>query len=323
MTSTAEHAPAATSTPETPGGQIDCVLFDLDGVVYHGPEPIPGAVEGINWLREQSIPVNYVTNNATRTAEVVAAHITELGVRTDESEVTTSAQVLADSLLQKFGTGALIYLVGTTGLSAALETAGLRITRSLDDDPVAIAQGLDPDIDYRAIVAVCEAIETGLEWWASNPDYSLIGRRSKVPGNGAFIDMISRLTGREPTIVGKPSPHMMEYAATRLGARRPLMVGDRLETDIEGGNAAGYETALVLTGVHDIHDALRAPAKLRPTYILPSLRGLEPLITGGDRDEPARIEAELRTAWEAIDADEQADIANLVDLDTLPRRIDD
>ena len=340
MTSTvSETAPVDQGDPARAGTAIDCVLFDLDGVVYHGPEPIPGAVEGIGFLHENSIPVNYVTNNATRTAEVVADHISELGISTSAQEVTTSAQVLAQKLASAYGSGATIYLLGAAGLAAALEQAGLSVTDSLDDEPVAIAQGLDPDITYRKIVAACEAIETGIAWWASNPDYSMVGAKSRVPGNGAFIDMLSRLTGAEPTIVGKPSPHMMEHAAQRLGAVRPLMVGDRLDTDIEGGNAAGFETALVLTGVHDIHDALNARQELRPDYILPSLASLPELIRGSDRsasetsactivdgrlhlddDAPTTasdVEAALRLAWEAMDHGTDVDPGN------LPRRIHD
>ncbi|AZL13388.1 sugar phosphatase [Brevibacterium aurantiacum] len=336
-------APVDRRAPEQSGAPIDCVLFDLDGVVYHGPEPISGAVEGINFLHDQSIPVSYVTNNATRTAEVVADHISTLGISTTPAEVTTSAQVLAGKLAAKFGTGALIYLVGTTGLATALESEGLRVTHTLDDDPVAIAQGLDPEISYQRIVDACEAITAGIEWWATNPDYSMVGPRSRVPGNGAFIDMLSKLTGAQPTVVGKPSPHMMEFAAHRCGAQRPLMVGDRLDTDIEGGNSAGFETALVLTGVHDIHDALHANSELRPTYILPSLRSLPRLIAGSAQpaadetpgpaacrivdgelrvdesapDSVSTVESALRLAWEAMDRGEDVAPGN------LPRRIHD
>src|SRR5699024_12399644 len=97
------------------------------------------------------------------------------------------------------------------------------------------------------------------------------------------LPIFCRLTETEPIIVGKPAPHMMEFAAGRLGARRPLMVGDRLDTDIEGGRAAGFDTALVLTGIHDIHDALAAAPERRPTFILPSPRGLAAPIDGPDR----------------------------------------
>ncbi|QPR40801.1 HAD-IIA family hydrolase [Brevibacterium casei] len=256
------------------GTPIDGVLFDLDGVVYHGPDAIPGAVEGIAGLHDRGIPVGYVTNNATRTAEVVADHISDLGIRTEPNEVITSSQVLAARLGEEYGTGAKILLIGTTGLSTALTEAGLTIVDSLADEPVALAQGLDPHIDYAGIVRAAEAIATGLDWWATNPDYSMVGRASRVPGNGAFVDMLARLTDRQPRIVGKPSPDVMTHAGQRLGARRPLMVGDRLDTDIEGGNRAGFDTALVLTGVHDLHDALTADPIHRPTFILPTLADL-------------------------------------------------
>ncbi len=293
--------------PGQPGAPIDCVLFDLDGVVYRGTEPVPGAVEGIGFLRERSIPLSFVTNNAARTPETVAERISSLGISTTIAEVTTSAMVLAARLAEKYGTRALIYLIGAAGLATALESEGLRTTRRLDDGPVAIAQGLDPEIDYATIVGACDAVRSGLDWWASNPDYSMPGPTGQVPGNGAFVEMISRLTGERPTIVGKPSPHMLEHAASRLGATRPLMVGDRLDTDIEGGNAAGYETALVLTGVHDIHDALQAPAGLRPSYVLPSLRGLARLIAASGtlvdtEPSPAMTNAPIDATPPATDA---------------------
>lgn len=321
MTLTAEqHNSADGRLPESSGTPIDCVLFDLDGVVYHGTHAVDGAVDGINWLHSQSIPVNYVTNNATRTAAATAEKITRMGVDASADEVTTSAQVLAERLAERFGPGARVHLLGTTGLRVALEEAGLEITDSPDAEPVAVAQGLDPEIDYTKIVRTCEIISSGAEWWASNPDFSLLTETGKVPGNGAFVDLIARLTDATPVIVGKPAPHMMDFAAGRLGAHRPLMVGDRLNTDIEGGCAAGIDTALVLTGIHDIHDALRAGPERRPTFILPNLRGLEALITGTDRGEPARIEAELRRAWAAIDAGE-TDAEAVLTEGRLPRRI--
>lgn len=336
------------------GTPIDGVLFDLDGVVYHGPDAIPGAVDGIADLHERGIPVGYVTNNATRTAEVVADHISALGIPTATAEVITSAQVLAARLSEEFGTGAPILLVGTTGLREALESEGLEVVGSLDDSPVALAQGLDPHIDYAGIVRAAEAITAGLDWWATNPDFSMVGRASRVPGNGAFVDMLARLTGRTPHIVGKPSPDVMTHAGHRLGARRPLMVGDRLDTDIEGGNRAGFDSALVLTGVHDLHDALAADPIRRPAFVLPTLAGLPRVLeaagaertSGAERTaepgpstqaavggvrivdgklqlaeaaltSPDAIEAALRLAWAAIDSGERIAPGN------LPRRIDD
>ena len=321
MTLHAEQAHTSMSaTSETTDVAIDCVLFDLDGVVYHGSRAVDGAAEGINWLHSQHIPVSYVTNNATRTPEATAEKISEVGISVSADEVTTSAQVLAERLAERFGPGARIHLLGTTGLRTAVEDAGLEITDTLDAKPVAIAQGLDPNIDYQAIVGACGIIRSGAEWWASNPDFSLITESGEIPGNGAFIDLIARLTDAEPVIVGKPAPHMMEFAANRLRARRPLMVGDRLDTDIEGGRAAGFDTALVLTGIHDIHDALYAAPARRPTFILPSLRGLEALITGGDRSESTAVEAELRRAWEAIDAG-HTDAEAVLATSELPRTL--
>src|SRR5699024_8863061 len=160
-----------------------------------------------------------------------AGKITGLGIDTTAEEVTTSAQVLAERLAERFGPGARVHLLGTTGLRVALETAGLQITDTVDEAPVAIAQGLDPDIDYEKIVLACRIIRSGAEWWASNPDYSLLTEIGRVPGNGAFVDLISRLTETEPIIVGKTAPHIMEFAAGPLGAHRPPPVGARPDPD--------------------------------------------------------------------------------------------
>src|SRR5699024_2818393 len=116
-----------------------------------------------------------------------AEKITGLGIDTTAEEVTTSAQVLAERLAERFGPGARVHLLGTTGLRVALETAGLQITDTVGEAPVAIAQGLDPDIDYEKIVLACRIIRSGAEWWASNPDYSLLTEIGRVPGNGAFV----------------------------------------------------------------------------------------------------------------------------------------
>ena len=275
MTLHAEQAHTSMAAPsETTDVAIDCVLFDLDGVVYHGSRAVDGAAEGINWLHSQHIPVSYVTNNATRTPEATAEKITGVGISVSADEVTTSAQVLAERLAERFGPGARIHLLGTTGLRIALEDAGLEITDTLDAKPVAIAQGLDPNIDYQAIVTACGIIRSGAEWWASNPDFSLITESGEIPGNGAFIDLIARLTDAEPVIVGKPAPHMMEFAANRLRARRPLMVGDRLDTDILGAHNVGVDSLLVMTGVTSMVEAVAAPAQLRPTHVAADLSGL-------------------------------------------------
>jgi glycerol 3-phosphatase-2 len=174
VTGVVEQVHSKDQTPPE-GGPIDCVLFDLDGVVYHGSRAIDGAVDGISWLHERSIGVNYVTNNATRTAEATAEKITGLGIDTTADEVITSAQVLAERLAERFGRGARVHLLGATGLRTALETAGLHIARPCRTrHAVALAQGLDPEIDYREDRASpAEIIRAGAEWWASNPDYSL------------------------------------------------------------------------------------------------------------------------------------------------------
>jgi len=252
----------------------DTALLDLDGVVYAGGEAIAHAVESLVAAREQGMRLAYVTNNAARTPGTVAEHLTRLGVPAEAGDVITSAQAVARLIADQLPAGARVLTIGGEGLLVALRERGLEPVASADDDPAAVVQGYAPTVDWRQLTEATYAVNRGLPWFASNTDLTIPTARGKAPGNGALVEVVRIATGAEPLVAGKPLPPMHRETVIRTGARRPLVVGDRLDTDIEGANAAGVDSLLVLTGITAAAELLAAEPKYRPTYVDEDLRGL-------------------------------------------------
>ena len=253
----------------------DLCVFDLDGVVYVGATPIPGAVEAITRLHDQGIAVAYATNNASRRAQAVAALLTELGVAATANEVVTSAQATAGLLGDRLPPGSRVLVLGAEALAAELTAVGLTPVPGAAEHPVAVVQGYGPDVGWRLLAEGCVAVLGGALWVATNDDKTLPSPRGPLPGNGALVAALATAVGREPdVVVGKPAPALFEQAAQRRGATRPLVVGDRLDTDIEGANRAGMDSLVVLTGVSRPIDVLTAPKPQRPVFIAADLAGL-------------------------------------------------
>jgi glycerol 3-phosphatase-2 len=264
----------------------DTALLDLDGVVYAGGEAIVHAVESLGTAREGGMHLAYVTNNALRTPDAVADHLTELGIPTDAGDVITSAQAVARLISDQVPPGARVLVVGGEGLRVALRERGLEPVESADDEPVAVAQGYGgPDLAWGRFAEACYAIARGVPWFASNTDLTIPSARGIAPGNGAAVEVVRIATGGEPQVAGKPLPPMHRETILRTGAGRPLVVGDRLDTDIEGAFNGGVDSLLVLTGVTDAAQLLAAPPEHRPTYVDADLRGM---LTG----QPEVAEAE-------------------------------
>lgn len=256
----------------------DTALLDLDGVVYFaGGAAIPHAVEALGAARERGMRLAYVTNNALRTPDAVAAHLTELGVAADPGDVVTSAQAVARLVAEDVPAGSRVLVVGGEGLRVALRERGLVPVESADDEPVAVVQGYGgPDMAWGRFAEAAYAIGRGVPWYASNTDLTIPGARGIGPGNGAAVEVVRIATGGrvEPEVAGKPQPPMHRETVLRTGARRPLVVGDRLDTDIEGAFHGGVDSLLVLTGVTDAATLLAAVPEHRPTYVAADLRGL-------------------------------------------------
>src|SRR5215472_11346176 len=259
---------------EPPATRYDVALLDLDGVVYLGGHPIPGAAEALGRAAASGMRLAFVTNNASRTPAAVAAQLTGLGVAATAQEVITSAQAAARLLAERLPPGAPVLVVGGIGLRLAVRERGFRPVSLASDRPAAVVQGYTPNLSYGQLAEGALAVAAGAWYVASNADSTLPTPRGRQPGNGALVQVIATATGRSPVVAGKPEPPLHAEAVARSGARNPLVVGDRLDTDIESAVRSGADSLLVLTGVSRPLDVVLAPPRLRPTYLAEGLAGL-------------------------------------------------
>jgi HAD superfamily hydrolase (TIGR01450 family) len=281
-----------TSTPQAPRGcadpldtAYDVALLDLDGTVYLGGAAIPGAAEALRKAGAAGMRLAYVTNNASRTPAAIAALLGSFGVQATPDDVVTSAQAAARVLAERLPPGAPVLVVGGSGLRMAVRERGLRPVSTAADRPQAVVQGYSPDITYSLLEEGGLAVAAGALFVASNGDLTLPSRRGRQPGNGSFIRVIATATGVQPLVAGKPEPPLHHESVLRTGAKRPLVVGDRLDTDIESAHRVGADSLLVLTGVTGPAEAVLAPPSQRPAYLATDLTGLlepHPDVTGQD-----------------------------------------
>lgn len=251
----------------------DLAMLDLDGVVYIGSEAVPGAATAIVEAREAGMRVAFVTNNASRPPGVVAEHLVQLGVDAAVDDVVTSAQAAARLARESWGEGARVVCLGAAGLETALVSAGL-LPVGATDDASGVVTGYGPDVPWRSIMRVAVRVRDGLPWIASNTDLTIPTAFGTAPGHGVLVEMLARFTERTPVVAGKPARPLLDETVRRVGGQRPLMVGDRLDTDIEGARNAGLDSLLVLTGVTGLAELVAAPPGLRPTYLAGDLAGL-------------------------------------------------
>ncbi|MEV0622244.1 HAD-IIA family hydrolase [Nonomuraea sp. NPDC050404] len=252
----------------------DTLLLDLDGVVYLGAHAVPGAPAALEEAGRRGVRLAYVTNNASRTPAAIAAHLRELGAPATAEDVVTSAQAAARLIAERVPAGSNVLVVGGSGLRLAVRDRGLRPVSTAADSPVAVVQGIAPGLSYGLLSEGALAVRQGALFVASNGDSTMPTGRGELPGNGAMVRVIAAATGVEPIYAGKPDPPLHRESMIRTGARRPLVVGDRLDTDIEGASNAGVESLLVLTGVATAVDALTAGPRHRPTYVGEDLNAL-------------------------------------------------
>ena len=256
--------------------RYDGLIVDADGVIYRGPNAVPHAIET---LRAVELPWCVLTNNASLPPSVVAERITKLNVSLSPENVVTSPQGAVAYLLEHGVPAASpILVVGGPGIDEAVRGAGLTPVRDGSVKPVAVIQGFGPDVGWRELAEAGYAIAEGALWVATNLDASIPNERGLAPGNGALVGVVRQAVGKDPdAVTGKPEPLLFHLAAERLGARRPLVIGDRLDTDIRGANRSGMDSLLVLTGICDLDeltDLIDAEPEMRPTYIAEDLRAL-------------------------------------------------
>jgi glycerol-1-phosphatase len=252
----------------------DLVMLDLDGVVYVEGDAVPHAADAVSQATSAGATCVYVTNNASRPPAAVADHLRSLGMPATTEDVVTSAQAAARMLVELVGEGAPVFVIGGAGLLDALAERGLVATQQMDDDPAAVVSGYHPEVRWRTVIDGAILVREGLPWVATNTDMTVPTARGPGPGNGVLVGAVARYARVEPRVAGKPEPPLISETVARRGGERPLMVGDRLDTDIEGARRAGCDSLLVMTGVTDLPTLVAAVPDQRPTYVAADLRAL-------------------------------------------------
>ncbi|MGH3876763.1 MAG: HAD-IIA family hydrolase [Actinophytocola sp.] len=265
--------------------RYDAFLFDLDGTVYRGEHAIDGAAEAVEAVRGRT--VRFVTNNASRGPDEVAAHLTEIGIRAASDEVSTSAQAAAAVLAEKVAEKSTVLVVGSPALEREVELVGLTATRTADDDVTAVVQGLSKQTNWQDLAEATVALNRGMLWVACNVDPTLPTERGMLPGNGSFVAALRTATGREPIVAGKPATPLMDQAVRAAHATHALAIGDRLDTDIAGAVAAGLDSLLVFTGVTTPAELLASDIK--PTYLAADVRAVT--------EDPERLAIGEKPGW--------------------------
>lgn len=261
----------------TLAGSYELIVFDLDGVVYLGTQAVPAAPAAISEVVRAGTSVAYATNNASRSAAEVAALLRGLGVPARPEEVLTSGRATAELLAGDLATGDPVMVVGAPALAEEIRAVGLSPVFQAAQRPLAVVQGFGPEVGWAQLAEAMVAIRAGARWVATNTDATMPSPRGPVPGNGSLVAALrTALGGRGPdTVVGKPEPTMIQVAARGPdGPRHTLVVGDRLDTDVECAGRAGMDSLLVLTGVSAPADLLRAPSHQRPTHVGADLTAL-------------------------------------------------
>jgi len=262
-------------------GEIECWLTDMDGVLVHENQPIPGASELLQQWRDEGKPYLVLTNNSIFTPRDLSARLRASGLDVPEESIWTSALATADFLKSQLP-GGTAFVIGEVGITTALHEAGFVMTES---DPDYVVIGETRNYSFEAITKAIRLIGAGSRFIATNPDATGPSADGPMPATGAVAALITKATGREPYVVGKPNPMMFRSAMNKIGAHSENtgMIGDRMDTDIIAGIEAGLHTILVLTGISDTAEIERYP--FRPDEILNSVADLlsaEPVETDLD-----------------------------------------
>ena len=235
--------------------RYDCILFDLDGVLYRGEDAVPSAPPTLAELRRRGVRPVFLTNNSSRTPLQVAEKLRGIGIEAEPGEVVTSALATAELLAERGGGRA--FVIGQDGVREALSDAGIAIVDGEPEEADLVVVGYDGGATYGSLKRASLLVQRGARLVATNADGSYPAADGLWPGAGALLAVITTTTGAEPEIVGKPFAPLFEAGRRRGGGGRPLVVGDRLDTDIEGAARLGWDSMLVLTGVSGREDVER------------------------------------------------------------------
>jgi len=296
----------------------DSLLVDLDGVVYRGRAALPHAVGSLRSAKAAGLAIAFVTNNAARPPDAVASHLRDLGLEVDDSDVVTSAQAGAREVAARVPAGSVVLAIGGPGVAEALRLRGFEVVERADRSPAAVVMGFGPDVSWRELAEASYAVEAGALFVATNTDTSIPTARGIAPGNGTLVGAVVAATGRTPIVAGKPFAPLMRESIERIDAQRPLVVGDRLDTDIQAGHVSGIPSLLVLTGVTGVDGLLDARPDRRPTFVSTDLRGLSDAraatpvemadVVQGHDDGLAALRGACVRSWAAIDLGQRSPV---------------
>jgi 4-nitrophenyl phosphatase len=279
----------------TPPFGVRLVIFDLDGVVYRGAEPVPGVADAIATLEEAGIATRFATNNSTVDRDAYVTRLAEMGIRTRRDAVVTSTSATIEHIRIHAPHLRRVLAIGEAGLFDELRAAGFAVTAADDAVPAdydggplaatydAVVVGLDRALDYRAIAAAATAIREGAAFIATNADERYPTASGFLPGAGSAVAALQVASGSAALVVGKPEPGMFTaiIAAAGLEADEALVVGDNPAADIVAARRAGIASVLVLTGVADAAMADALDGERRPDHVVASAAELPGLVTRG------------------------------------------
>jgi len=261
--------------------QIKVVIFDLDGVIYRGQTPLPGAGDVTRWLQARDYQTYYFTNNSTKTRDSYVELLAGYGVSTDADHIVTSASLTAHYFADNGLLPATVLVVGEAGLPAELRHVGVRVVRRRGRRPIDyVVVGMDRKFTYPKLHEAQQAILAGAKFIATNRDATYPVEGNVIPGGGSIVAAVATAAEQEPLLIGKPSPQAGRLITQMAGVQphEALMIGDRLETDIEMGRRAGLLTCLVLTGISTKQEAEALPPHSQPHWIIDTIERVPDLL---------------------------------------------
>ncbi len=242
------------------------IVFDLDGCIYRGSEPVAGSADSLTYFRRRGKKILFMTNNSTESPRHYVSKLREMGIHCTLDEILTSGTATAQYLLDNYGRSDVL-VVGGKALRDELARKGHRVVKN--DQPDFVVAGLDTDFNYAKMSSAAKAIHNGAKFVATNTDATIPVESGFLPGAGSIVASISAATGVEPVVIGKPHRPILEIALSHLREppRKIVFVGDRLETDVAAGLTIGAFTVLVLSGAARLRD-LKKRHDLKPDMIV-------------------------------------------------------
>lgn len=257
---------------------VKALILDMDGVLWRDQQALLDMPGFFTSVKAMGLPVVFATNNGTRSIDMYLERLAGFGVTAEPWQVVTSAIATADHLSRRFPQRGPVFVVAEAGVTEALSEAGFEPVTEEREGILAVVAGMDRKATYEKLALAALLIREGTPFIGTNPDLTFPTPRGLVPGAGAFLVFLEAASETQPVMIGKPEPILYQFSMARLGTQpfETLAVGDRLETDILGGQRAGCPTALVLSGVTRAENAASwTPA---PDLILPNLADLLPLL---------------------------------------------